>query len=378
MKLIVQVPCYNEEDTLPLVLKGIPRQIPGVDEVRALIIDDGSVDRTVEVAREYGADYIVRHAGNKGLARAFRSGLDACLRLDADIIVNTDGDNQYPQEDIPRLIAPVLSGEADIVIGDRQTWTIAEFSPLKKLLQAWGSRVVRAASGTSVTDAPSGFRAYTREAALRMVSLTSYSYTVETVIQAGKLGLTTINVPVATNPQTRPSRLRKGNWDFVKKQGATILRLYTVYEPLRTFFYLSLPFILVGLLLIVRFLILQFIPGETGIGRHVQSVVIGGTFLTLGLVLFVLGVLADLIAANRRLTEEALYRLRKLELSMEQPSIFIECVSGESREVVDSEVGTQEVQPDSLREKPQTPDFDGTNVPTSPTNERREADGTHV
>jgi glycosyltransferase involved in cell wall biosynthesis len=364
MKLIVQIPCYNEADTLPLVLKSIPREIPGVDELQVLVIDDGSVDRTVEVARANGADYILHNASNKGLARAFRAGLDACLCLGADIVVNTDGDNQYPQEDIPKLIAPVLKGEADIVIGDRQTWTIEEFSPVKKLLQAWGSRVVRAVSGTTVTDAPSGFRAYSREAALRMVSLTSYSYTVENVIQAGKLGLTTVNVPVETHPQTRPSRLKKGNWDFVKKQAGTILRLYTVYEPLRSFFYLSLPFSLVGLLLIVRFLILQFFPEETGAGRHVQSLVIGGTLLTLGLLLMVLGVLADLIAANRRMTEETLYRMRKLELSLEDPSAVIECVSEESGAVLGLHQRSGELSPGSSREDSEFMDPDFTHIPT--------------
>jgi glycosyltransferase involved in cell wall biosynthesis len=333
MKLIVQIPCYNEQETLPLVLHGIPRQIAGVDEVRVLIIDDGSDDDTVEMARRHGADYIVRHAGNKGLARTFRTGLDACLGLGADVIVNTDGDNQYPQSDIPRLIAPVLAGEADIVIGDRQTWTIAEFSPLKKILQAWGSRVVRAVSGTSVADAPSGFRAYSREAALRLVSLTSYSYTVENVIQAGKLGLVTVNVPVETNPETRPSRLKKSSWDFVKKQSVTILRLYALYEPLRTFFYIGLPFTLAGVFLILRFLYFQFFTEHVGIGRHVQSLTIGGTLVTVGLLLFLFGVLADLIAANRRLTEEALYRLRKLEMSAHAPLLEIECVINHEKEV---------------------------------------------
>lgn len=339
MKLIVQIPCYNEEETLPMVLHSIPKQIPGVDELRVLIIDDGSDDRTVAVARQHGADYIVRHAGNRGLARAFRTGLDACLLLGADIIVNTDGDNQYPQEDIPRLIAPVLSGQADIAIGDRQTWTIAEFSPAKKLLQAWGSRVVRAVSGTPVIDAPSGFRAYSREAALRFVSLTSFSHTVENVIQAGKLGLNTVNVPVETHPQTRPSRLKKSNWEFIKRQGATILRLYTVYEPLRSFFYISLPFTLVGLLAILRFLYFQLFTDQKGIARHIQSLSIGGTLMILGLTLFVLGVLADLIAANRRLNEETLYRLRKLELTILPPGLDIEHVAQESREPESPDLG---------------------------------------
>ena len=332
MKLIVQIPCYNEEETLPLVLDSIPRQIPGVDEVQVLVVDDGSTDNTVKVARRHGADYIVRHAENRGLARAFQAGLDACLRLGADIIVNTDGDNQYPQQDIPRLIAPVLGGGADIVIGDRQTWTISEFSPVKKMLEAWGSRVVRAVSGTSVTDAPSGFRAYSREAALRLVSLTSYSYTVENIIQAGKLSLFTVNVPIETNPQTRPSRLKKSNWDFIKRQGGTILRLYTLYEPLRTLFYVSLPFNLAGFFLILRFMYYQLFTDQIGVGRHVQSLVIGGTLLTVGLLLFVLGVLADLIAVNRRLTEETLYRLRKLEMTVRDSPIEIEQVSDGTRE----------------------------------------------
>ncbi len=338
MKLIIQIPCYNEAETLPLVLNSIPRQIAGVDEVRVLVIDDGSTDDTVKVARQHGADYIVRHPGNKGLACAFRTGLDACLSLGADVIVNTDGDNQYPQKDIPRLIAPVLTSGADIVVGDRQTRNIAEFSPLKKLLQAGGSRVVRAVSGTSVLDAPSGFRAYSREAALRLISLTSYSYTVENIIQAGKMGLVTVNVPVDTNPETRPSRLKKGEWDFVKKQGATILRLYALYEPLRTFFYISLPFFLSGLFLIARFFYFQFFTEHIGVGRHVQSLVIGGTLVTLGLLVFIFGVLADLIAANRRLTEEALYRLRKLELTAQDPAVEIERVN-ETQKPGDSQLG---------------------------------------
>jgi glycosyltransferase involved in cell wall biosynthesis len=332
MKLIVQIPCYNEAQTLPLVLKSIPRQIAGVDEVQVLIVDDGCDDDTVEVARRNGADYIVRHVGNRGLARAFRSGLDACLRLGADVIVNTDGDNQYPQADIPRLIAPVLSGEAHIAIGNRQTWSVAAFSPFKKLLQAWGSRVVRAVSNTSVADAPSGFRAYSREAALRLVSLTTFSYTVESIIQAGKLGMNVTDVPIETNPPTRPSRLKKGEWDFVKKQGATILRLYALYEPLRTFFYISLPFSLSGVFLILRFLYFNFLTEHAGIGRHVQSLVIGGTLLMVGLLLFILGVLADLIAANRRLTEEALYRLRKVEMGVREPARRIERVTREARQ----------------------------------------------
>ncbi len=315
MHLIVQIPCYNEEKTLPLVLASIPRQIPGVDRVEVLVIDDGSTDDTVQVARRLGVEHVVCHKENKGLARAFRTGLDACLRLGADVVVNTDGDNQYPQADIPKLVAPILDGRADVVIGDRQTGSIEHFSRWKKLLQNWGSRVVRAVSGTQVADAPSGFRAYNREAALHMISLTSFSYTVETIIQAGKMGLTLLNVPVQTNPETRPSRLKKGNWDFVKKQGTTILRLYALYEPLRTFFYISLPFLLTGLVLLGRFGILYLLfPEHRVLGRHLQSLTVGGTALLIGIFVFMFGVLADLIASNRCLLEETMYRLRKLEL----------------------------------------------------------------
>jgi len=314
MFLIIQIPCYNEEHTLPAALADIPQHIPGVDRIETLVIDDGSSDDTVAVARRLGVNHIVQLTGNKGLATDFQRGLDACLRLGADIIVNTDGDNQYPQADIPRLIAPVLGREADIVVGDRQVHAVQHFSPLKRLLQQWGSWVVRQVSGLKVPDATSGFRAYSREAALRMSLLTRYTYTLETIIQAGKKGLRVTHVPIQANPPTRASRLIKSNWSYVKRSAATILRLYAFYEPLRTFFYLSLPFVLVGLGTILRFLYLYF-TDQTGIGRHVQSLVIGGTFLTLGFLLFIFGVIADLTAANRLLVEETLYRIKCMELN---------------------------------------------------------------
>ncbi|MFW9804601.1 MAG: glycosyltransferase family 2 protein, partial [Candidatus Thorarchaeota archaeon] len=284
MHLIVQIPCYNEERGLPATLAGIPSNIPGVDLIETLIVDDGSADNTVDVARRLGVDHIVRLPGHKGLATAFQTGLDICLRSGADIIVNTDGDNQYPQSDIPRLISPILQNEADIVIGDRQVQTVSHFSPFKKRLQQWGSWVVCLASGVKAPDATSGFRAYSREAALRMSILTRYTYTLETIIQAGKKGLRVAYVPIQVNQPTRDSRLIKSNWSYIKHSAATILRLYVYYEPLRTFFYVSLPFILVGLFALVRFLFFHF-TGQAGIGRHVQSLVVGGTLLTIGFLL---------------------------------------------------------------------------------------------
>jgi glycosyltransferase involved in cell wall biosynthesis len=321
MYLIVQIPCYNEEQGLPATLADVPSKIPGVDRIETLIVDDGSSDNTVEVARRLGVDHIVRLPGHRGLAVAFQTGLDACLRLGADIVVNTDGDNQYPQSDIPRLIAPILQNEADIAIGDRQVQTVPHFSPLKKRLQQWGSWVVCLASGVKAPDATSGFRAYSREAALRMSVLTRYTYTLETIIQAGKKGLQVAFVPIEVNQPTRDSRLIKSNWSYVKQSAATILRLYVFYEPLRTFFYVSLPFVVVGLFALVRFLYFHF-TGQAGIGRHVQSLIFGGTVLTIGFLLFVLGVVADLIAANRMLVEETMYRVKRIETSRDQPALL--------------------------------------------------------
>lgn len=315
LRLIVQIPCFNEADTLPQTVADIPRHIPGVGAVELLIIDDGSTDRTAEIARELGVEHIVSHPYRRGLAAAFQSGVNAALVLGADVIVNTDGDNQYPQADIPRLIAPILNNEADVVIGDRQTATIEHFSPLKRLLQAWGSWVVRQASGTSVPDATSGFRAYSREAALRLNLFTRYTYTLETIIQAGKKGLRVAHVPIQTNPRLRPSRLIENEWDYVKRSAATIMRIYAVYEPLKTFGLLSLPFLLAGAVLIGRFLFFYFSGPLEGVARYIQSLLIGGVALIIGFLIFLFGILADLVSANRLLLEETLYRLKRLELA---------------------------------------------------------------
>jgi glycosyltransferase involved in cell wall biosynthesis len=313
MYLIIQIPCYNEENTLPQVLADLPTDIPGITKIETLIIDDGSHDKTTLVAQQLGVHHIVRHAQNRGLAATFQTGLETCLRLGADVIVNTDGDNQYPGDQIALLIAPILMGQAEMSIGDRQTQIIEHFSPLKKLLQQWGSWVVRMASGTNVPDATSGFRAFSREAALRLTVLTRYTYTLETIIQAGKKGLPIAHIPIQVNEPLRESRLVKSNWSYVKRSAATILRIYALYEPFRTFIYLSLPFLAVGIFLLSRFLFF-YIMGESGIGRYVQSVMVGGTSLVIGLLLIVLGIIADLIAANRWLLEETLYRLKRQEL----------------------------------------------------------------
>ncbi len=314
MHLIIQIPCYNEADTLPQTVAALPTRIPGVDRIETLIIDDGSTDDTVAVAQKLGVTHIVRHPNNRGLAAVFQTGLNACLHLGADIIVNTDGDNQYPGSQIPRLIAPILQGKADMVIGDRQTRTIRHFSPLKRFLQRWGSWVVRIASGTTVPDATSGFRALTRDAAMRFSIFTKYTYTLETIIQAGKKGLIISSVPIEINPPLRQSRLIKSNWSYIKRNAATILRLYTFYEPLRTFFYLSLPFFLSGLLLLGRFFYFYLDGATNTYGRFLQSVMIGGTLLILGLLIFMMGVIADLIAAGRLINEETLYRMKRLEM----------------------------------------------------------------
>lgn len=312
MKLIVQIPCYNESATLARVLEDLPREIPGIDTVETLVIDDGSTDGTAELARRLGVDHVICHRSNKGLAAAFQTGIDACLRLGADIIVNTDGDHQYPGDAIPDLVAPILRGEADIVIGDRQVDQVAHFSTQKKLLLRLGSWVVRLASDTDVPDAPSGFRAYSREAALRLYVTSEFSYTVEHLIQAGKRRLTIAHIPIRTNPQTRPPRLHRGNWNFVKRQAGTIVRTFTYYEPLRTFSYLAAPFFLAGLILLGRFFWLYFTGNA--MGRLLQSVTIGASLLVIGFLIFVFGLLADAVANHRRLTEEVLYRLRSLEV----------------------------------------------------------------
>ncbi|MBI3967949.1 MAG: glycosyltransferase family 2 protein [Chloroflexi bacterium] len=309
MKVIVQIPCYDEADTLPQVLAEIPRQIPGVDVVEVLVVDDGSRDETAAIARLNGADHVVRHRGNRGLAATFRTGIDHCLQLGADVIVNTDGDNQYPQRSIPDLIRPILEGRADIVIGDRGASQLAHFSPVKRRLQAVGSWTVRVASGTSVPDAPSGFRAYSREAALRLNVVTPYSYTLETIIQAGKQRQAIEHIPIESRRSARKSRLMKNIWGYVKASGATIVRSYAMYEPLKVFFYLGAFLMLLGLAGVTRFLYYHVI----GLGGHVQSLILSVGILVVAVFVVLIGLVADLVAANRRLIEELLYRVRRLE-----------------------------------------------------------------
>jgi len=311
MKLVIQIPCLNEEKVLGETLRDLPKRIDGIDEIEVLVIDDGSTDRTVEVARTSGVKHIVSFTANQGLARAFAAGLDEALKLGADVIVSTDADNQYRGECIAALIRPILDGRAEIVIGDRQTDTIEHFSWVKKRLQKLGSWVVRRLSGTEIPDATSGFRAYSREAALRINIVSPFSYTIETIIQAGKKGIATTHVPIRTNPQTRESRLFRSSWDFVKRQSATILRMYVMYEPLKTFAYLSAAPFLVAMLLGLRFLWYYFTVGATG---KVQSLIVMAVLFTLSFLLMVLGILADLIHGSRLLVEDALYRTRLQEL----------------------------------------------------------------
>lgn len=311
MKLIVQIPCYNEEKTLPFTLGDIPRKIEGVDETEILIVDDGSTDRTLEVAKELGVDHIVRNTCNKGLARTFFVGLDACLRLGADIIVNTDGDNQYKGEDIPKLIAPILAGKYDIVVGDRQTDKIPHFSFTKKKLQKIGSFVVRILSETKTPDAVSGFRAFSRDAAMQLNVVSPHSYTIETIIQAGKKHLAVGSVPIGTNPATRKSRLFENIPHFLERSVSTIIRVYSMYQPLRVFFIIGCICILAGLIPSVRFLIRYIKTGGTG---HIQSLILASIMLFAGFLAMMIAILGDLISFNRKLIEEVLYRVRAIEM----------------------------------------------------------------
>ena len=325
MKLIVQIPCFNEEHSLPRTVADIPRRIEGVDEVEILVIDDGSSDRTSEVARAAGVDHVVRHTRNRGLARAFRTGLDACLRLGADIIVNTDADNQYAGHEIPNLVRPILEGRADIVVGDRQTRKLEHFSPLKKRLQALGSFVVRRLSDVDVPDAVSGFRAISRRAAMRMNIVSGFSYTIEMLIQAGRERFAIESVPIETNKTMRASRLFKSVPQFIARSVSTMIRAYAMYYPLRVFFFIGLGLSVVGLLPILRFL--YFYAVGDG-GGHLQSLILGGVLLVIGFVTFLIGLVADLIGFNRQLLEITLEHLRRIELGEER---FGEDVSAKPR-----------------------------------------------
>ncbi len=310
MKLIIQIPCYNEEKYLPITLKDLPKNVEGMDEVEVLVVDDGSFDKTAEVARKYGADHIVRFKKHRGLAAAFSAGIQACLRQGADIIVNTDADNQYKGSEIPKLVDPVLRGEADIVVGDRQTQTIPHFSWMKKKLQKWGSWLVRLLSKTKIPDATSGFRAISREAALRLNVISNFSYTLETLIQAGKMNLAVRSVPVETNKTPRASRLFDNAFTFLKNSASTILRTYAMHEPLKIFLALAALFFVLGLIPGIRFLIL-FFSGNPG--GHIQSLILSAVLLILSFLLAVIAILSDLISSNRKLIEEALWRIRRME-----------------------------------------------------------------
>jgi glycosyltransferase involved in cell wall biosynthesis len=317
-KLIIQIPCYNEESSLAQTLRDLPRAVPGVDRVELLVIDDGSTDRTADVARSMDVDHVVRLPRNLGLARAFLAGLEAALALGADVIVNTDADNQYRGEDIQRLVTPILEGKADIVVGDRGVATLAHFSPVKRRLQRMGSWVVQKAAGVSVPDATSGFRALSRDAALRTLVLSEYSYTLETLIQAGARQMAVEYVPVHTNPQTRPSRLIRSTPDYVANSSMIILRTYALYRPLRVFLCLGAVLIAVGLVLGLRFLC--FFIASGGVSGHIQSLILAAILSIVGFQVCLIGLIADLIGFNRRILEEVLYRVRRVEIAGKEPS----------------------------------------------------------
>ncbi|MBD3734012.1 MAG: glycosyltransferase family 2 protein [Sphingopyxis sp.] len=316
-KLIIQIPCLNEAEDLPATLAALPRRIAGIDTIEILVIDDGSTDNTAQVARTWGAHHVVSHRTNRGLAAAFQSGLDAALRAGADIVVNTDADGQYAGEDIATIVAPIVEGRADIVIGDRGVADNAHFGPIKRRLQRLGSAVVQRLANVEVSDAVSGFRAISREAAQRITITTEFSYTTDMLIQAGRKRLAVISVPIRTNATTRPSRLFKSVPRFIMSTGLTMVRAYTTYKPLRVFVGLGTAIGFVGLLPLVRFLVL-FARGD-GDG-HVQSLVIGGALLVLGTLVAVMGMLADLIAANRKLIEASLKRLAEIEDRLPPPA----------------------------------------------------------
>jgi glycosyltransferase involved in cell wall biosynthesis len=313
MKLVIQIPCFNEEQMLPATLRDLPKSIPGVDAIEVLVVDDGSTDQTVRVAQECGVEHIVRLPRRMGLARAFSAGLDASLRLGADIIVNTDADNQYDARDIPRLIAPILQGCVGFVVGDRGVANLAHFSPGKRFLQRVGSWVVEHASGLAVPDATSGFRAFSREAAAHLTVLSDYSYTLETLIQAGASCLGVAYVPVHARPDVRPSRLIRSIPHYLAHSAVTILRAYAMYQPMRIFLLIGLLMIIAGLAPALRFLYFFVLGQGTG---HIQSLIFAAILLIVGFQVLLIGLLADLIGFNRRIAEDTLYRLRKLELTV--------------------------------------------------------------
>jgi glycosyltransferase involved in cell wall biosynthesis len=313
MKLIIQIPCLNEQDTLPTTLADIPRDVAGFDEVEWLVIDDGSTDRTVEVARAHGVDHIVRLTNNKGLATAFQAGLDAALKLGADVIVNTDADNQYDGRDIPKLVEPIVAGRADMVVGNRVVDQVEHFSPLKKRLQRLGSWVVRGASGTDVPDTTSGFRAYNREAAIQVQVVSKFTYTLETIIQAGKMLVAVEHTPIRTNPKIRESRLFPSVWSYVRRNTVSIFRVYALYEPLKVFMTAAAVVGLASFVIWGRFL--YFYIDGSGKG-HVQSLILGAVLFIAAVQLAALGVVGDILAGSRVLQQRILERVRRVELQL--------------------------------------------------------------
>jgi glycosyltransferase involved in cell wall biosynthesis len=319
VKLIIQIPCYNEAETLPETVAALPKEISGIDKIEVLIIDDGSSDQTSVVAQSIGVDHVVRHPNNRGLAATFMTGLEACLARGADIIVNTDADNQYNADDIGKLVTPVLQGRADLVVGDRGVATVESFSPIKRQLQRLGSWVVGQAANLNIPDATSGFRALSRNAALHTLVLNEYSYTLESLIQAGAKQLAVTYVPVSTNDPTRPSRLMRSTPHYLTNIVPTIIRSYTLYRPLRVFSTISAIMIGGGVFLGLRFVYFNYIANQ-GEG-NIQSLILAAILLIVGFQVFTIGLVADLIGANRKIVEESLYRLRKLEYEREnQPS----------------------------------------------------------
>lgn len=333
MKLIIQIPCFNEAETLEVTLNDLPKHIYGIDEIEYLIIDDGSHDNTAEVAKKWGVHYVVRFRRNKGLAKGFMAGLDACLKNGADIIVNTDADNQYCGADIETLVRPILDKKAHIVIGERPIDDTEHFTPLKKKLQHFGSWVVRKASKTTIPDAPSGFRAYSREAAMRINVINDYTYTLETIVQSGREKMAVMSVPIRTNPELRESRLFHSMWGYIKKSMLTIVRTYLMYRPLYFFFMLGSILALVGVGFFVRYFVF-FCSGEGG--GHLQSLILASTLLIVGFQTIVVGLLGDVISANRKILQDVQYHVRKMDYSRQ------ECEDEKSSDLVKNESGLSE------------------------------------
>ena len=316
MKLVIMIPCLNEEETLPLVLESLPKEIKGIDKIETLLIDDGSTDKTVEVAKSYGIDHIYSHARNKGLSLSFAAGIKESLRLGADVIVLTEGDNQYPQERIPDLIQPILDGKADVVIGDRQTHTIEHFSPAKKVLQRFGTKVVNLVGGSQVPDAISGFRAYSRNAAIQLNPIADYSWATETTIQASQKRQAIAILPIQTNPKLRDSRQFKSSWQHIRRSSKTIVRGFVMYKPYTVFLVIGTFFLVLGLIPFVHFAWLSITTRQTGSvfgSHHLQSLIIGSVLLIASFISFTLGIIADQVRINRLLLEDALEYLKKIQ-----------------------------------------------------------------